>query len=110
MLSLAIGILMLSISIILSPFFSGIGKPVHNAIGSGIGFIFTVVFGLLFIPRIGIIGAGFAASISYTMATLYQFIVFFRYSKLKLTDFLLKKEELLMIRSEFRLIFMNKPS
>ena len=107
-LTLAVGIFMLSISIILSPFFSGIGKPVHNCIGSGIGLIFTIVLGLLFIPRIGIIGAGLVASISYSVATLYQFIVFFRYSKLKPTDFLLKKEELLMIRNEFRLIFMTK--
>lgn len=108
MLALAVGILMLSISIILSSFFSGIGKPVHNAIGSGIGLIFTVVLGLLFIPRMGIMGAGLVASITYSVATLYQFIVFFRYAKLKATDFLLKKEELLMIKNEFKLIFMSK--
>lgn len=108
MLSLAVGILMLSISIILSPFFSGIGKPVHNAIGSGIGLIFTIILCLWFIPRIGVLGAGFAASISYSVATLYQFIVFFRYSKLKPVDFLLRKEELVMMRNEFRIIFMAK--
>ncbi len=108
MVTLAIGILMLSVSIILSSFFSGIGKPVHNAIGSGIGLIFTIVLGLLFIPRFGITGAGIVASISYSVSTLYQFIVFIRYSKLKASDFLLKKEELIMIRNEFRLIFMIK--
>jgi len=106
--SLAIGIVMLSVSILFNSFFSGIGKPLHNTIGSGIGLIFTIILGLLFIPRFGIIGAGIVASISYTMAALYQLAVFFRYSKLKATDFLLKKEELLMVRNELRLL-LNLP-
>jgi len=107
MFSLSIGVIMLSISIILNSFFSGIGKPVHNTIGAGLGLIFTIVLGIIFIPRFGLTGAAIVASVSYTVSTFYQICVFFWYSKLKAMDFLLKKEELLMIRNEFRLIFSS---
>jgi O-antigen/teichoic acid export membrane protein len=104
MFSLAIGVVSLSISIILGSFFSGIGKPIHNTIGSGIGLVFTIVLGLLFIPRFGLIGAGVVASVSYSVATLYLVFIFLRYSRLKPSDFLLTKAELLMIRNEVRLV------
>lgn len=74
--SLAPGIVFLSISIILSSFFSAVNKPLHNMIGSVLGLIFTVVSGIVLIPKLGIPGAGIAASISYFFITMYQFLVF----------------------------------
>ncbi len=91
--SLSFGIVILSISMILSGFFSGINKPRHNTVSSAIGFLFTCVLGLLLIPTWGLAGAGLAATASYTAATIYQLVVFFRLSKLKPADLLLKRRE-----------------
>ncbi len=102
--SLAIGIVTLSISMILSGFFSGINKPYHNTISSAIGLVFTIGLGFLLIPAWGIAGAGIAASVSYTMATLYQFIIFIRLAKLSPRDFLLTKSEINQLLTEIRKI------
>ncbi|MCX6251557.1 MAG: polysaccharide biosynthesis C-terminal domain-containing protein [Bacteroidetes bacterium] len=102
MVFLATGILTLSVSIILSPFFSGIGKPVYNAISSAIGLVFTVGLGLILIPKYGVIGAAISASVSYSMATFFQLIIFIRKTGLKGADFLLHKDEITMMKNEFR--------
>lgn len=102
--SLATGIVTLSISMILSGFFSGINKPYHNTISSAIGLVFTIGLGFLLIPSWGIAGAGIAASVSYTMATLYQFIIFIRLAKLSPRDFLLTKSEINQLITEIRKI------
>ena len=91
--TLSFGILTFSISIILSPFFSGIGKPIHNTISAAIGLVFTLFSGWFLIPRLGYIGAGISASISYTVSTIYQFIVFIRISHVKVKDFILTKSD-----------------
>ncbi len=100
--SLAIGIISLSFSILLSAFFSGMGKPMHSAIASGIGLVFTIVFSLWLIPIYGIIGAGIAASCSYTSATLYQLITFVVLSGVKARDFLPRKEEFRLLVQEIK--------
>ncbi len=99
-LSLAVGIVTLSVSMIFSGFFSSINKPYHNTISSAIGLVFTIVFGFILIPRYGIIGAGIAASFSYSFATLYQFIVFSRMTKLTFRDFLLTRAEVQLLYGE----------
>jgi O-antigen/teichoic acid export membrane protein len=52
------------------------------------------VFGLLLIPRFGFIGAGLSATLSYSFATLYQFIIFCRISRIRPGDFLLTKNDI----------------
>ena len=94
MVALSPGILTFSVSIILSPFFSGIGKPRYNTIAAAIGFIFTLVFGWILIPRYGFIGAGLSATISYFIATLYQFISFVRISRIRARDFLMTNSDI----------------
>jgi O-antigen/teichoic acid export membrane protein len=102
MASLAIGILTFSVSIILSPYFSGIGKPGHNTISAAIGLIFTLISGWILIPRFGFIGAGFSASISYSAATLYQFSLFGKLSGIKPKDFLMTRSDLDRFISEVK--------
>jgi O-antigen/teichoic acid export membrane protein len=97
MLALSAGILTFSVSIILSPYFSGMGKPVHNTISAAIGLVFTLVLCIFLIPWLGLAGAGLAATFSYTAATVYQFIVFIRMTKVKPPDFLLRKADILVI-------------
>jgi O-antigen/teichoic acid export membrane protein len=91
---LSLGILIFSVSIILSPYFSGIGKPVHNTISAAIGLLFTLISGLILIPRFGFIGAGFSATISYSIATLYQFVVFCKLTGIKPGDFILRSNDI----------------
>jgi len=102
--SLAVGIVTLSVSMIFSGFFSSINKPYHNTISSAIGLVFTIVFGLLLIPKYGMVGAGVSASFSYTFATLYQFIVFSRMTKLRLRDFLISRAEIRLLYGEMKKI------
>jgi len=93
-LSLAPGIVLLSISMIFSGYFSGTNRPVHNMIGSASGLVFTILLGVWLIPRYGLAGAGWAASASYAAVTLYQFIVFIRITQVKPVDFLLTFSEI----------------
>ncbi|MFH1121541.1 MAG: polysaccharide biosynthesis C-terminal domain-containing protein [Bacteroidota bacterium] len=81
--SLSAGILSVAISLILSHFFSGSGRPWYNMVSSGIGLIFTLILGFTLIPYLGIIGAGITASAAYTAGMLYQLIVFIKISGAK---------------------------
>ena len=102
MYSLAAGILTFSISINLSPYFSGMGKPVHNTISAAIGLFFTVFFCIFLIPRLGLIGAGLAATFSYIAATVYQFTVFIHMTALRPMDFLLRKKDFRLVIKEIK--------
>ncbi len=94
MASLSIGILTFSVSIILSPYFSGTGKPQHNTISAAIGLVFTLICGWIWIPRFGFIGAGMSATISYSAATLYQFIIFGKLAHIRPGDFLMTRSDI----------------
>jgi O-antigen/teichoic acid export membrane protein len=100
--SLATGILSMSVSMILSHFFSGTGRHYHNTISSGIGLALTLIFGFTLIPEMGIIGAGITASISYFSSMLYQMIVFVRISGTGLSQFMIKKEDIKFVKDELR--------
>jgi len=105
--ALGTGIVTLSISIILSQLFSGINKPFHNTISSAIGLVFTLCFGFILIPRWGLVGAGITSSISYTVATIYQLIIFSRMTKLKARDLLLKRYEIILLTGELKKVLFN---
>ncbi|HSN50182.1 MAG TPA: polysaccharide biosynthesis C-terminal domain-containing protein, partial [Bacteroidales bacterium] len=109
MLILSSGILVFSVSIVLSPYFSGIGKPNHNMISSGLGLVCASVFGFILIPRFGLAGAAMTAVISYSTATLYQFIVFLRLSKILFRDFMLTRSEIQMTYRFFLSLQHKKP-
>ncbi len=76
------GILFISFSTIFTHYFSGIGKHYINTIGSSIGFVVTLVVGLLIIPKIGIKGAAITASASYFASACYTIIVFIRHTNI----------------------------
>jgi O-antigen/teichoic acid export membrane protein len=102
MMSMAVGIVMLSASIVISPYFSGTGKPFINTIASGLGLIFTIALGFLLVPRMGITGAGVAASVAYTVTTLFQVVVFIRHTHCKAADFLITSRDINLITREFK--------
>jgi O-antigen/teichoic acid export membrane protein len=104
---LAAGILTFSISIILSPYFAGMGKPIHNTISAAIGLVFTLVLSLLLIPKLKLPGAALAATIAYIASTVYQFIIFIRMTKLKPADFLLRKKDLEVVVAEVKKMIIS---
>jgi O-antigen/teichoic acid export membrane protein len=110
MLALSAGILVFSCSIILSPYFSGTGRPVHNTVSAVVGLVFTLVFSLLLIPSMGITGAAWAATMAYAAATIYQLIIFIRETKMGFGDFLLRKKDILLIAGELKSFLKGKSS
>lgn len=78
LLYLSPGILAMSVSQALGMFFSGTGRNQHNAIGSGLGLMVTIVVGLTIIPEKHLHGAAVTASLAYMTNTLYQALVFLR--------------------------------
>jgi len=81
LLLLAPGIVAMAASQALSHWFSGTGRNVHNAAGSGLGLAFTLAGGFLLIPAHGLPGAAFTATLAYGAATLYQLVVFLRITR-----------------------------
>lgn len=63
------GIWLFSISKILANYIAGMGKVEKNIFASSISCIATVILDIMLIPRIGIIGASIATSISYIIFT-----------------------------------------
>lgn len=96
-LSLSTGILAVAISLMLSHYFSGSGKPWHNTVSSGIGLVFTLILGFTLIPSLGVTGAGITASVAYTAGMLYQLMVFMKISGAKW-------QSLISFRADFSMI------
>jgi O-antigen/teichoic acid export membrane protein len=104
--ALSPGIIAISANVILSHFFSGTGRHHHNAISSGIGLVFTLTFGFILIPKIGIVGAGITASVSYMMTLLYQLIMFSRITNLSVKELMVRKADFDFLLTEIKgLIF-----
>lgn len=111
MFSMCAGIIAIAVSMMFSHYFSGIGKPQHNTIGSAIGLVVTIAVGLLIIPRWGLMGAGITASIAYIAGALYQLFVFLRISNARFKELWINREDLNLLRNEFgRLLNKNKKS
>lgn len=104
---LSAGILTFSVSIMLSPYFSGLGKPIHNTVSAAIGLFFTLILSFILIPELKLPGAALAATISYIASTLYQFLVFVKVAKVKPGDFLLRKADIAVVVEKVRKMVNN---
>ena len=107
MFALSPGIMAVAMSMIMSSFFSGNGKPQVNTIASAIGLGTLLVAGFSFIPLLGIVGAGISASLAYCATLIYQLIVFSRHHKFNLHEFIPAKEDIIFIRNEVRLLLAS---
>ncbi|MCF8365269.1 MAG: polysaccharide biosynthesis C-terminal domain-containing protein [Bacteroidales bacterium] len=96
--SLAPGVLFFNIALIMGHYFSGIGKYHVNTIASFAGLVVSVILFSVMIPSMGIFGAGWATSISYTITSLIVLIYFFNESRLN-------KSEILPTMNEIREVF-----
>ncbi len=88
------GILAVAINSIFSHFFSGTGRHHLNAIGAGIGLVFTLGLGFLLIPPFGILGAAITATLAYWASFVFQLIMFLRISEYKPGSLLPDKTDL----------------
>ena len=67
MLVLLPGVVLLGAAKVLTNEIAGRGKPQYNSINAFVSLVLTVIFGLILIPRYGIVGAAAASTISYTV-------------------------------------------
>jgi len=92
--SLSLGIIALSCTTVISPFFSGTGNHKINTCAAFAGLFVTLIAGLLLIPHFGLIGAGLATSASYLVSLFFQIYLFRKLTSLKLSHFYIQKQDL----------------
>ena len=83
------GIVAFSIVNVLAAYLGGIGKPHLNLIVAVVSLIATISLNLLLIPRLNIVGAAIASSVSYTLSAVLTTRYFIRETKTSLRDLLL---------------------
>lgn len=104
---LAPGILLYSVNIVLTPYFSGTAQYHITTLGAAVGFVVIIVFNLLLIPRFGIEGAAVASSLAYGSMALYQVIMFKKQSGCRFIDFIVRKEDFLQAIGEMKNLFSS---
>lgn len=85
------GILILSITKVLSGDLSGRGKPIYSTRAALVALFLNIPLNFLFIPKWGIAGAAFASTISYSTQTAVIIFYFIRESQNRLFDLLIIK-------------------
>jgi O-antigen/teichoic acid export membrane protein len=91
------GIIMLSVTMTISSFFSGIGRIYLNSTGSVIGLLITIPLSLWLVKLYGAMGAAIVCSVSYGAITLYSIVVFFSITKIPVRTILISKADFLPI-------------
>ncbi len=94
LLMMAGGVLVFSINIILANHFAGTGRYRVNMTASLIGLPVNILANVLLIPKLGLAGAGIAASLTYAVITFYTWLQFIKESTLNWKDLVVKKEDI----------------
>jgi O-antigen/teichoic acid export membrane protein len=102
LLSLAVGVVSMSMNQIFSHYFSGNGIYHYNVIASAIGLIVIVVFGWFFIENYQLVGAGIVTSASYLFSTVFLSIVFFKKTQMKPQDLLLSRQDVRFVLNKLK--------
>ncbi len=87
------GVIILSISKVLSSDLNGRGLFLYNTLASLLGLMATVILDFLLIPPWGVAGAAVASSISYVLSTLVVLISYLHFSGNRLRDLFLPVQE-----------------
>jgi O-antigen/teichoic acid export membrane protein len=89
------GITVYSAANILASFLGAIGRPSLNLAIASVALVPTLGLNILLLPRIGILGAAIASSVSYTMTTLLSVWIFCSKTRLRpWTALLIRAEDL----------------
>lgn len=102
---IAPGIVFFSAHTILANYFSGMGKPKYNFYASLIGLSVTVVSAFLLIPSLGIQGAAITTSLTYTTLFIYQWIVFHKQTRSKISQLIPNREDWEWMKTTIKRIF-----
>lgn len=86
---LSAGTLALTVSVILSTYFSGTGAISRNTRASGLGVIVTILSGFTLIPLFGINGAAITSSLAYLISLIYLLYYFNKEIKTKWRNWIL---------------------
>ena len=87
------GIVIFSIANVLVAYIAGIGKPHLNLWVSGISLIITIALDLVLIPKLNIVGASIASTVSYSISALMLIIFFIRQTRASLRQILIPTSE-----------------
>ncbi len=87
------GIVIFSVANVLAAYIAGIGKPRLNLLVSGISLIVTITLDLILIPRLNIVGAAIASTVSYSLSALLLMVFFTRETGASLREVLLPTSE-----------------
>jgi len=98
---MAPGIVFYSAHTVLANYFSGTGKPKYNLYASLIGLTVTLVSAFLLIPWMGIRGAAITTTLTYTSLFVYQWIVFRKHTRCRLTQLILDRDDWEWVKKEF---------
>lgn len=97
------GIVVFSIANVLAAYIAGIGKPQLNLWVSGASLIITIALDIALIPRLGIVGASIASTVSYSVSALMLIVFFIRETGTSLSQVLLvNKVDLRLLLSVVR--------
>ncbi len=98
------GIIMLSISKVLTSDLAGRGRPEFGAISSITCTVINMILNIFLIPKWGINGASFSSTITYSLSTIMVIVAFTRTSGVKVTElFLPRKADFYLIWDTLRL-------
>ena len=102
------GIAALSISGVVSSYITGKGHPEYGILPALLSLIVNVGANLYLIPRLGILGAALASTLSYTMAGGCFVAIFMRMSGATLSDLLFLRRSDLLIYVGFARSFLRR--
>ncbi len=98
------GIVVFSVANVLAAYIAGIGKPRLNLIVSGVSLIVTIGLDLALIPKLNIVGAAIASTVSYSLSAVLLIVFFIRETGASVREVLLPtSEDLRMLLSAVRL-------
>ncbi|MFA6924310.1 MAG: polysaccharide biosynthesis C-terminal domain-containing protein [Bacteroidales bacterium] len=104
---LSIGILSVATSTMFGHYYSGTGKPHFNTMCSIIGLVFTLTFGFVLIPELGITGAAMTSTFSYFASFMFSLVIFINITKTKYRELFVLKDDFKLIIQEIKK-FKNK--
>ncbi|MDR0971495.1 MAG: polysaccharide biosynthesis C-terminal domain-containing protein [Bacteroidales bacterium] len=95
---LSLSTFLLSISSTFTQHFASKGNFTISAFSSFVAFLATCLFGFWLIPLYGIIGAAISTTISYAICLLIEGYYFKKWTKLKFSDFIIRKSDIPLIK------------
>lgn len=98
------GIVLWSYATVLACDLSGRGKPEINLYISGVGLFVNIIFNIILIPKLGIIGAAIATSISYSSVGFFTLVMYSKLTRVNIGQLLFfSKDDVLFFYRQFQL-------